>query len=91
MSEAAAAAFLNPSLLVGIGALVALIAIAAGYLWQSGVFRHIDVETKAGPYGEMTVAYKTGKGPYKNTAKVHAEVNSQKSMYSKNQFNSSAF
>ena len=42
--------------------------------FQSGVFRHITVETKAGPYGEMTVAYKTGKGPYKNTAAVHSEV-----------------
>jgi len=78
MSEAdaasAAVAFLSPSLLVCIGALATLVAVGAGYLWQSGVFRHIEVETKAGPYGEMTVAYKTGKGPYKDTAKVHAEI-----------------
>ena len=85
-AASAAVAFLSPSLLVCIGALVALVAGGAGYLWQSGVFRHIEVETKAGPYGEMTVAYKTGKGPYKNTAKVHAEVSYYQSIHNSYKF-----
>jgi len=60
--------------MVLIGLLLALVVALLFYLFQSGVFRNITVETKAGPYGEMTVAYKTGKGPYKNTAKVHSEI-----------------
>lgn len=43
------------------------------YLMNSGVFRTVQVDTKAAPYGEMTIAYKTGKGAYKNTALVHSE------------------
>jgi len=69
----AVSAFLTPTI-VALAIFLGLVLAGVGYLFQSGVFRHIEVETKAGPYGEMTVAYKTGKGPYKDAWQVHAEV-----------------
>ena len=69
----AVSAFLTPTI-VALAIFLGLVLAGLGYLFQSGVFRHIEVETKAGPYGEMTVAYKTGKGPYKDAWQVHAEV-----------------
>ena len=79
MTEAASAAstavaLLSPWVAGCIGVLLILAAMVTVYLWQSGVFSHIEVGTKAAPFGEMTVAYKTGKGPYKNAFNVFAEV-----------------
>jgi len=81
MTEAAsaastAAALLSPWVACCIGVLLVLAAMVTAYLWQSGVFSHIEVGTKAAPFGEMTVAYKTGKGPYKNAFNVFAEISS---------------
>ena len=65
--------WLNVSL-VAFATVVVLLLITVYYLLQSGLMKNIIVETRESPYDEMTVAYKTGRGPYKGAASICTEV-----------------
>ena len=56
--------------------MLALIVIVglAGYLIYSGIFHRVTVDTKPAPFGELVIAYKTGKGAYKNTASIFGQA-----------------
>lgn len=43
---------------------------ALGYIFFSGLFTSIEVDTKEPPRGAMTVAYRTGRGPYKGAGQL---------------------
>jgi hypothetical protein len=47
--------------------LLLIVLVFVGYLVYSGLFATIDISTQEPVHGEMTVCYKVGRGPYKNT------------------------
>ena len=46
---------------------ISVFASVFGYLVYSGLFTSIEIGTQEPVYGDLTVCYKTGRGPYKNT------------------------
>ena len=59
---------LEPYLMIPVSLLLIALAVV-GYLVYSGLFATIDISTQEPVHGEMTVCYKVGRGPYKNTGK----------------------
>ena len=53
---------------------VALVLTLLAYLVYSGLLAAIDVQAKEPNFGDLTVAYKTGTGPYKNCGELFTEV-----------------
>ena len=54
--------------------ILALLLIGLWYLYSSGLFFKITVETVVSPYPNFQVAYKFFKGPYKNVGKGFEDV-----------------
>ena len=46
---------------------ISVLASVFGYLVYSVLFTSIEIGTQEPVYGDLTVCYKTGRGPYKNT------------------------
>ena len=49
---------------------ISVLASVFGYLVYSGLFTSIEIGTQEPVYGDLTVCYKTGRGPYKNTGMI---------------------
>ncbi len=64
---------LEPYLVIPASLLLIVLAIV-GYLVYSGLFATIDISTQEPVHGELTVCYKVGRGPYKNTGKYFSSL-----------------
>ncbi len=54
--------------------LVSLALTLAAYIIYSGLFASIEVSSREPCYGDLTMAYKTGRGPYKNVGAIFTET-----------------
>ena len=60
------ATLMNPWIVVAVS-LVLLSALLLAYLAYSGLFTQVEISARELVYGELTICYKIGRGPYKNT------------------------
>ena len=58
----------NPWLIV-LTSVVLILAFLFSYLIYSGLFSKVEISTREPVHGALTICYKTGRGPYKNTSK----------------------
>ena len=56
----------NPWLIV-LASVVLILASLFLYLVYSGLFSKVEISTREPVHGALTICYKTGRGPYKNT------------------------
>jgi hypothetical protein len=49
---------------------VFLLIVLLAYLTYSGLFKQIEISTREPTHGDLTICYKTGRGPYKNTGDI---------------------
>ena len=53
---------------------ICLFATIFGLLYASGLFHHVEIGTGKPPIGQVVIAYKFMKGPYKDCGQLFTEV-----------------
>lgn len=53
---------------------ICLFATIFGLLYASGIFHHVEIGTGKPPIGQVVIAYKFMKGPYKDCGQLFTEV-----------------